>query len=831
MNKIYDLIIIGTGPAGFFCAIDLVRKRYTNILMIDKGSLRTGKSDENVTEGWAGAGAHSDGKVNMTHKVGGILADVIGLKRFHELLEKQDQMWLDFSPTDEQKKLRQQKSPDADLDVRLFVPTDESKILRAKALANHMELETYPIRHLGTDNMLDSTNNILEYLKSNGVEIVLETEVKQIYKYKNEEEFVIRVQKKDSWCDPEFGDYELEHYYGKNVLIATGRSGGHFFRETMQCLDIPMLNNGVDIGVRVEVPNEITDGLLKAGIYEPKMLYRTPTFDDPVRTFCFDKETEVYTKRGFIKFSDITHNDLFYSVNPQTQKIEFVRAIAQQKYKFTGNLKHFLGPRIDLLVTPEHRMYVCNRTVSRTEVKGKKIHKKQYVFKQIPQLVPGDSFTLNGIWEGSEDNIKIDGKFYNPYDFAKFMGYFLSEGSAFKDKKGSDVLVIPQFNELKRTEMAKNLSNAGLLSDCYNGSQTTLRINDPTLKKYCQRFGKSFEKYVPQEIKDASSMVIQAFLDAYCLGDGTRRTIKNRYGNGSHEEVTFYTSSKKMADDLMELILKIGKRPYLYLNKTKNKETIHKNGTYAANHDMWHISIRKHSNTMIKNQIVNDVPYDDYVYDVTLEKNHTLLVRRNNKIVLSSNCWCDSGFVAIEEYRDTGIKTVNGHSYADKKSNNTNFALLVTKTFTSPFDNPQAYAESVSKMANLLSGNSVLVQRYGDFKAGRRTTEKRLNEGALVPTLDAVPGDLSLVIPYRQMLAIGEMLEAMDKVLPGIASKYTLLYGIEAKFYSNRVNIDSNSMTEIKGLYVAGDGSGWTRGLNQAAIQGLVVSEGILNGK
>lgn len=463
----YELIIIGTGPGGLFCALNLVRNGYRNILMIDKGSFRRGNPGENVTEGWAGAGAHSDGKVNMTHKVGGTLTDVISMPKFYEYLDIQDQIWLHFMPTSEQKTARMQQNPSADMEARMFKPGHKANQLRAKALANHMELQTYSIRHLGTDNMLDSTFNMYDYLEKNGVTIRLDMEVSAINKNDNGI-FNVTAKQNDGY------EHRLD---ARNVLIATGRSGGHFFKKTMENLKVAMTNNGVDIGVRVEVPNDITAGLLQAGIYEPKMLYRTPTFDDPVRTFC----------------------------------------------------------------------------------------------------------------------------------------------------------------------------------------------------------------------------------------------------------------------------------------------------------------------------------------------------------------WCDSGYVALEEYRDTGIKTVNGHSFADKKSDNTNFALLVTKTFTEPFNDPQAYAESISKMANLLSGGNVLVQRYGDFKEGRRTTPSRLNEGALIPTLDtAIPGDLSLVIPYRQMLAISEMLEAMDKVLPGIASKYTLLYGIEAKFYSNKVKIDEHSMTEIDGLYIAGDGSGWTRGLNQAAIQGLMVSEGLL---
>jgi uncharacterized FAD-dependent dehydrogenase len=474
MPEVYDLAIIGSGPAGLFCALKLVKNGYKNIIIIDKGQLRTGGDDDSLTEGFAGAGAHSDGKVNMTHKVGGTIYEITGLKKYQELLEEQDQMWLDYSPTEEQRKIRLAKNPRADIESRMFVPGDEALSMRAKALANHMELETYDIRHLGTDNMLDSTNIMYKYLIDNGVTIKLNREVTHVDK-EGEDETLFQITTIHPGRPEAQGHYDW--FNAKNVLVSIGRSGGHFFRSVMNSFDIPLKNNGVDIGVRVEVPNVITNKLLKNGIYEPKMLYRSPKFDDRVRTFC----------------------------------------------------------------------------------------------------------------------------------------------------------------------------------------------------------------------------------------------------------------------------------------------------------------------------------------------------------------WCDSGFVAVEEYRDTKIKLVNGHSYADKKSENTNFALLVTKTFSEPFNDPHGYAEGFAKMANMLSGGNVLVQRYGDFKAGRRSTDKRITEGALIPSLStAVAGDIALALPYRQMYAIDEMLQAMDNVLPGIASDYTLMYALEAKFFSNKVDIDSDSMTIVNGLYVAGDGSGWTRGLNQAAIQGILVANGLL---
>ena len=178
------------------------------------------------------------------------------------------------------------------------------------------------------------------------------------------------------------------------------------------------------------------------------------------------------------------------------------------------------------------------------------------------------------------------------------------------------------------------------------------------------------------------------------------------------------------------------------------------------------------------------------------------------------------------EYYDGNLAVVNGHSYkSDKlKTDNTNFALLVTKHFTKPFNSPIEYGMHIAKLGNMLSGNKVLVQRYGDYKRGRRTTEERLYRNNIIPTLkDAVPGDLSLVLPYRILKSIDDMLIALDNVAPGIASDETLLYGVEVKFYSNRVITNKEFKTNIPGLYVGGDGAGITRGLMQASVNGVVL--------
>lgn len=186
---------------------------------------------------------------------------------------------------------------------------------------------------------------------------------------------------------------------------------------------------------------------------------------------------------------------------------------------------------------------------------------------------------------------------------------------------------------------------------------------------------------------------------------------------------------------------------------------------------------------------------------------------------------------AATEYYEGGLAVVNGHAYKSQeyKTNNTNFAILVSKNFTKPFKTPIEYGKQIAQLSNMLCGGRILVQTFGDFKRGRRTTEERLCRNNLIPTLkDAVPGDLSLVFPHRIMVDIEEMIEALDKVTPGLAADETLLYGVEVKFYSNKVIIDNHFETSIKGLYAIGDGAGVTRGLQQASANGISVARSIM---
>ncbi|TLM78952.1 MAG: FAD-binding protein [Actinobacteria bacterium] len=210
-------------------------------------------------------------------------------------------------------------------------------------------------------------------------------------------------------------------------------------------------------------------------------------------------------------------------------------------------------------------------------------------------------------------------------------------------------------------------------------------------------------------------------------------------------------------------------------------------------------------------------PLTDHLYEAKL-----LYHSRAFGDLVRTFCMNPYGEVSTESYGD--IVTVNGHSYADERTENTNFAVLVSQEFTEPFDEPITYGESIARLANLL-GEGIIVQRLGDLHAGRRSTAKRLAESPVTPTLrGATPGDLAFVLPYRHLVDVLEFLGHLDKLAPGVAAPGTLLYGIEVKFYSSRLELDADLMTKVEGLYAIGDGAGVTRGLVQSSASGLVAA-------
>ncbi len=191
-------------------------------------------------------------------------------------------------------------------------------------------------------------------------------------------------------------------------------------------------------------------------------------------------------------------------------------------------------------------------------------------------------------------------------------------------------------------------------------------------------------------------------------------------------------------------------------------------------------------------------------------------------------CQNPGGFVSQENY-DNDLAVVNGHSYKDLKSDNTNVAILCSHNFSEPFNQPIAYAQKVGELTNMLGAGHILVQRFGDILDGKRTWPKEIEQSNLKPTLpDAVAGDITAAIPYRAMTNIINFIQAMDHVVPGFAANETLLYSPELKFYSNRVKMDTDFNTNIPGLYCLGDSSGWTRGLMMASVMGVLMGRKLL---
>jgi len=462
MRESYDVIIIGAGPGGIFCAYELKEQnKDLNVLVIEKGrSIEkrqcpkriTGQcvhcSPCSITTGFAGAGAFSDGKLSLSPDVGGTLPEILGYDKTTKLIKESDDIYLKFG---------------ADKSIYGIDKEKEIREIRRKAINANLKLIECPIRHLGTEEGYKIYSKLQKHLEESGVDLLFETPVEDI-NVENGRAVSVTTKKGDV-------------IKADKIVVAVGRDGADWFKDTCKKIGIDTKPGTVDVGVRVEVRDEVMQ-FLNENLYEAKLVYHTPTFDDKVRTFCTNPSGEVAT-----------------------------------------------------------------------------------------------------------------------------------------------------------------------------------------------------------------------------------------------------------------------------------------------------------------------------------------------------------------EYYDNNLAVVNGHAYKAKeyKTNNTNFALLVSKNFTKPFNTPIEYGKQIAQLSNMLCGGKILVQTYGDFKRGRRTTDERLCRNNLIPTLkDAVPGDLSLVFPHRIMVDLDEMIMALDKVTPGIASDETLMYGVEVKFYSNKVIVDKNFETSIKGLHAIGDGAGVTRGLQQASANGISVARSIL---
>lgn len=272
----------------------------------------------------------------------------------------------------------------------------------------------------------------------------------------------------------------------------------------------------------------------------------------------------------------------------------------------------------------------------------------------------------------------------------------------------------------------------------------------------------------------------------------------------SEEQFSVITNRETFTSD--KLVLATGRSGSKWISKVCNK-----------------MGIRTESNRVDIGVRV-ELPAEIFEH-ITKEVYESKIVYKTKKYNDMVRTFCMNPHGEVVNENTNGIITVNGHSYSDPKlhTGNTNFALLVSNHFTEPFRDSNEYGESIARLSNMLGGG-VLVQRFGDLVNGRRTNERRMAKSFTIPTLKATPGDLSLVIPKRQLDDIIEMIYALNNIAPGTANEDTLLYGVEVKFYNSKVEVDTNLETSVKGLYALGDGSGVTHSLSQASASGVYLA-------
>lgn len=346
----------------------------------------------------------------------------------------------------------------------------------------------------------------------------------------------------------------------------------------------------------------------------------------PLHAYCYDDLTEVYTSRGWVLFSELQGDETFYSIDPESLLPDWQPAINIIAYHYNGQMRSFRNARFDLLVTPNHRMLVQNMD-SKNKARKWKLREARALSGQ------GKNRFLCGMnWNGADvDGVLLGGKLVPTKTYCKFMAYWLADGSSTPDRSSYNIKIAQQNNDWMFDELKD------FPFKIYKGKES-LSIRDKQLGEELARFGLCHEKYVPDIIKQMSPEMIRAFLIAYSKTDGTTRKGKLWKGHQFEDSITFFSTSKRMADDLGELIMKAGGRPSFRLENMAGREIEFRNGVYTINHNLWIVSWNKQIHSWTNNMDVKDVSYDGMVYCVELAKHHTLLVRRNGKIAWSGNC-------------------------------------------------------------------------------------------------------------------------------------------------------------------------------------------------
>lgn len=354
----------------------------------------------------------------------------------------------------------------------------------------------------------------------------------------------------------------------------------------------------------------------------------------PAHFRCFDKETEVYTEDGFVLFKEVKIGDKCLSLNPETKDLEWVPVIETQQYHHKGDMYKFTNHQnsLNMLVTPDHTMFHYKRVDH-----GKAGKTLEPLFSDIDDFCKYKAeakLYTSSEWVGATPNIvNINGLELSPEHFCEFMGYYLSDGCPRKTSKNTCYIAIAQ--EIGQDKMFNRLITMGFK----NVTKTKGKINiyDSRIGEYCRQFGHSHEKFIPADIKKMDRHQIRIFLDAFVSCDGTTIEQDNDFKDINFNPFKkYFTSSKRMADDIGELLIKSGKSCSYLLDECKGREQKFKNGTYTINHNVWVIFEINSKHRIAK--VVEIEHYDDMVYDLSLERNHTLLTRRCGKVIWGSNC-------------------------------------------------------------------------------------------------------------------------------------------------------------------------------------------------
>lgn len=350
---------------------------------------------------------------------------------------------------------------------------------------------------------------------------------------------------------------------------------------------------------------------------------------------CYSNDTEVYTDKGWRFFYELSGGEKILSLNPETHVLEWVDYKSVISYHYTGSMLRFKSNSLDLLVTPDHNMYVGMNT----HIKGKRV--LQYKLVPAGQL-RNRNFKVprTAKWEGNSSVKEFMGI---PIEqFAKLLGYYLSEGHVeYNPQRRRYRVSICQHDKHKMEIMYNDLKNLGFY-ECHN----RLILSGKELASYLLQFGKAHEKHIPDWFMEQPPEILRLFLDAYALGDGSTRTIARPNKKLNSVERKYFTSSKRLAEQIGECILKVGKYPYFYLQRVSGKQCSFRNGDYIINHDVWVIaentsphSVHNASPSCKHRGIhITEEGYNDMVYCVELEKNHVLWVRRNGRTAWCGNC-------------------------------------------------------------------------------------------------------------------------------------------------------------------------------------------------